>query len=170
MAPAAGTEKATFASIRGQVRDWLLEAGWKIEEKADKNVSWALICEPEGGAQHVHLYQSHVREDVVFVTGGIKPSPNHAAKLQKMDAKELGSLRWDLQFELLRMGIEFSVQGRTLDQIGLQRTVFWDEGMNRSSFWEGVGALLRGIVAVQWLIQRHLDEPIEATAQTVGPN
>jgi len=152
-----------------QARTWLEEMGWTVQEApAADGVAWRLQARNPAG-QSVAVIQQAARPDLVLLGGSVAPSGPHPEKLAALGAGKMRQFLWDLRFELLRQRYQFQIQGPGIKRVSLNRTLFWDEGVRRSQFVSAVEEIHHGVLTVQWMIQRLLDEsPPPEAVKVVG--
>ncbi len=157
-------------STSKQVRAWLEELGWTVDEQPPvEGLAWRLRARHAGGGQGVSAFQTSARPDQVHLTGAVAPDGPHPAKLGALPPAVMRNFLWDLRFELLRQRFQFSIQGPGVKRVLVRRSLYWDEGVARSQFVEAVEEIHRGVLTVQWMIQRLLDEsPPPETFKVVG--
>ncbi len=106
--------------------------------------------------------------DIIVLGGSVAPSGPHPQKLAALSPKVMRNFLWDLRFELLRQHYQFQIQGPGVKRVALNRTLYWDEGVSRSRFFSAVEEIHHGVLTVQWMIQRLLDEPAPEMVKVVG--
>ena len=159
MEDSVSNERAEVGAAQEQVRTWLEEIGWTVEDgPAEEGIAWRLRARNPAG-QSVAAVQQSSRPDVVLLGGSVAPSGPHPGKLAALDAKVMREFLWQLRFELLRQRYQFQIQGPGIQRVALKRALFWDEGVRRSQFVAAVEEIHHGVLTVQWMIQRLLDEP-----------
>lgn len=153
------TSKEGKAPAFGQARVWLEELGWTVEEcEPIKGLAWRLRARHAGG-QVVTVFQSTARPEQVHLSGAVAPAGPHPAKLAALPPAVMHNFLWDLRFELLRQRLQFNIESPGVKRVLVRRTLYWDEGVRRSGFVAAVEEIHRGVLTVQWMIQRLLDEP-----------
>lgn len=160
MQDSASTERNDMKEARGQVRSWLEELGWLVEDQpTDKGLAWRLKASHRSGGQRVVALQPSDRPDIVLLGGSVAPSGPHPQKLAALEPGVLREFLWDLRFELVRQHYQFRIEGPRVKRVAFNRTLYWDEGVKRSEFFRAVEEIHHGVLTVQWMIQRLLDEP-----------
>jgi hypothetical protein len=155
-------------AVRDQVRGWFEGLGWQVEDRpAEDGVAWRLRARHRGG-QSVAALQQEARPDLLLLGGSVAPSGPHPKKLAALSPKAMRVFLWELRFELLRQRYQFQIQGPGVQRVTLNRTLYWDEGIQRSQFFSAVEEIHHGVLTVQWMIQRLLDEPVPETVKVVG--
>ena len=169
MEDTASRERGGVNEVLEQAQAWLEEMGWTVQEApAGEGVAWRLRARNPAG-QSVAAIQQTARPDLVLLGGSVAPSGPHPDKLAALGAKKMREFLWDLRFELLRQRYQFQIQGPGIKRVTLNRTLFWDEGVRRSQFVSAVEEIHHGVLTVQWMIQRLLDEsPPPETVKVVG--
>ena len=153
------TERSGARTAREQVRSWLEELGWVVQDQpAVKGLAWRLSAKHRGGGQSLVALQPSDRPDIVVLGGSVVPGGPHPQQLAALDARVMRDFLWDLRFELLRQHYQFQIEGPGLKRVALNRTLYWDEGVRRSQFYRAVEEIHHGVLTVQWMIQRLLDE------------
>lgn len=157
-------------SVAAQVKDWLEELGWTVEEPPPmEGLVWRLAARHGGGGQSVNVFQTTSRSEQVHLTGAVAPAGPHPAKLAALPPAVMRNFLWDLRFELLRQRFQFNIQGPGVKRVLVRRSLYWDEGVSRSQFVAAVEEIHRGVLTIQWMIQRLLDEsPPPETFKVVG--
>lgn len=146
-------------AIREQVRTWLEDLGWKAEERlAEEGVAWRLHAQNPAG-QRVVAVQRSARPGLVILGGSVVPGGPHPEKLARLPRPVMRSFLWDLRFELLRQRYQFHIQGPGIRRVAFHRVLYWHEGVSQSRFAAAVEEIHCGVLTVQWMIQRLLDEP-----------
>lgn len=158
MSDSESTERADVGATQRQVRSWLEELGWTIEDRPlAEGLAWRLRAQ-HGGGQSLTVFQASARPDLVHLGGSVAPDGPHPAKLAALAPAAMQDFLWDLRFELLRQRYQFNIQGPGVKRVLLRRTLYWDEGVRRSEFFRAVEEIHHGVLTVQWMIQRLLDE------------
>lgn len=146
-------------SASGQARAWLEQLGWAVQESEPlEGLAWRLQARHAGG-QVVTVFQSTARPEQVHLSGAVAPAGPHPAKLAALPPAVMHNFLWDLRFELLRQRFQFNIQSPGVTRVLVRRTLYWDEDVRRSEFVAAVEEIHRGVLTVQWMIQRLLDEP-----------
>ena len=152
----AGTDSE---AVRGQVQAWFEEMGWKVETRTpEEGLAWRLHARNAAG-QRVVAVQRDGRPDTVLLGGSVAPGGPHPQKLAALAPAVMRQFLWDLRFELLRQHYQFRIQGPGIKRVAFNRVLYWDEGVRRSQFAKAIEEIHHGILTVQWMIQRLLDEP-----------
>lgn len=169
MKDSAATERDEVLAVREQVRTWFEGLGWAVEEgAAEKGMAWRLGAR-HGGGQSVGAIQRSDQPDILVLGGSVAPGGPHAQKLASLAPGLMRNFLWELRFELLRQRYQFQIQGPGIRRVALTRVLYWDEGVRRSQFFSAVEEIHHGVLTVQWMIQRLLDEPPPPeTVQVVG--
>ena len=153
------TDSGDVNEVRDQIQVWLEGMGWTVQAApAGEGVAWRLRARNPAG-QSVAVIQQPSRPDLVLLGGSVAPSGPHPEKLAALGAKVMREFLWDLRFELLRQRYQFQIRGPGIQRVTLNRTLYWDEGVSRSQFVAAVEEIHHGVLTVQWMIQRLLDEP-----------
>lgn len=159
MAESDSTTRTDSEAVRGQVQAWFEEMGWKVETRAaEEGLAWRLHAQNPAG-QRVVAVQREGRADTVLLGGSVVPGGPHPAKLAALAPAVMRDFLWDLRFELLRQHYQFQIQGPGLKRVAFNRIIYWDEGVRRSQFAKAIEEIHHGVLTVQWMIQRLLDEP-----------
>ena len=159
MGEAESTATSDPREVQEQIRSWFEEIGWTVEDRpVEEGVAWRLRARNRGG-QTVLALQGAARPDILLLGGSVAPSAPHEQKLAALPPKILRSFLWDLRFELLRRHYQFQIQGPGIRGVAFNRVLYWDEGIRRSQFVAAVEEIHHGVLTVQWMIQRLLDEP-----------
>ncbi len=153
------SKREAVAAVRRQVGSWFEEIGWRVEDRpAEEGISWRVRARNRGG-QSVVALQGVARPHILLLGGSVAPSGPHPEKLAALPAKVMRSFLWELRFELLRRRYQFQIQGPGIRRVAFNRALYWDEGVRRSQFIAAVEEIHHGVLTVQWMIQRLLDEP-----------
>lgn len=159
MSDSGTAERSDMEETRRQVGAWLEGLGWSVEDKpAAEGLAWRLRA-VHGGGQSVMAFQASGRPDLLHLGGSVAPDGPHPAKLAALPPAAMRSFLWDLRFELLRQRFQFNIEGPGVKRVVVRRTLYWDEGVRRSQFVAAVEEIHHGVLTVQWMIQRLLDEP-----------
>ena len=162
MQDSESTERGDVKAVREQVRSWFEELGWPVEDQPVKGLAWRLRAK-HGGGQSVTVFQMSSKLDLLHLGGSVAPDGAHPEKLAAIAPAVMQNFLWDLRFELLRQRFQFNIEGPG------GRSLYWDEGVSRSQFVAAVEEIHHGVLTVQWMIQRLLDEPPPPeTVQVVG--
>jgi hypothetical protein len=162
------SEDPRIGLARDRALSWLAALGWTVQQKSVPGTSWLLRAE-DGLGHHISVSQSAANPEVVAVGGAVQPSAEHATGLEALAATELNDFLWNMRFELLRMRVEFVIEGPGLKRIAVKKTLLWDNEMTRNRFLDSAQDVQRAIIAVVWLIRRRLEEPNPPEAG-FGPN
>jgi hypothetical protein len=156
--------------VREQLRAWFEQFGWTIEDRAaEEGQAWRLQARNRAGQRVVAVQQSD-RPDIVILGGSVVPGGPHAQKLAARAPAGMRGFLWELRFELLRQHYQFQIQGPGIKRVAFTRVIYWDEGVRRSQFANAVEEIHHGVLTVQWMIQRLLDEPPPPEpVRVVGP-
>lgn len=159
MEHADGNTPKEMQAARDQIRAWFEQIGWTVEDAAaGKGVAWRLQARNRAGHRIVAAQQAG-RPDIVILGGSVVPGGPHPQKLAALPPAVMRRFLWDLRFELLRQHHQFQIQGPDLERVAFNQVLYWDEGVRRSQFAAAVEKVHHGVITVQWMIQRLLDEP-----------
>ena len=171
METADSTVPSELEAVRDQVRAWFEQIGWAVESRAaEKELAWRLQAQNRAGHRVVAVQRSG-RPDIVLLGGSVVPGDSHAQKLTALAPAVMRGFLWELRFELLRQHYQFHIQGPGIERIAFNNVIYWDEGVRRSQFAKAVEEIHHGVLTVQWMIQRLLDEPPPPEpVRVVGPD
>lgn len=167
----AADETLAIEPLRTQVRFWLELLGWKVEERDAEGAAWVLLAD-DGVGHRLNIGQDASQPEVVLVSGAVALGEEHASKLVGLDPALREEMLWELRFELLRLGVDFQIQGQgaSLKGVAVRKMLFWGEDMTRARFHDAAKDVQRAVIATIWHIRRRLDVPGEPTDPGFGPH
>ena len=171
MSEAETTGSTASDAVRDQVRAWFEGMGWETDDReAEEGLAWRLRAQNRAG-QRIMAIQRSDQPDTVVLGGSVVPGGPHPQKLAALAPAVMRSFLWDLRFELLRQHYQFQIQGPGIKRVAFNRVIYWDEGVSRNQFAKAVEEIHHGVLTVQWMIQRLLDEsPPPEAVRVVGPD
>lgn len=157
-------QDARFAEIRHRVSDWLLAEGWGLTEITDRSEGAAWAIEGRDASQRVVIFgQGAKKPDVLVMQAPISVDETSRGRLAALGTKKNDELGWEIRFQLLEMGVQFSGLTVPPERFVLSSRLYTDD-LGRNSFFERLDRLQAAIMAALWRIRRVLAEPAPDSA------
>ncbi len=153
------TEDQRFAKVRHQISDWLLAEGWKLTDMSSKAEGAAWAIEGRDANKRVVVFGQGARKpDALVMQAPITIDEPSRARLAVLGSGKNEELGWEIRFQLVHMGIQFSGLTLPLERFVLISRVYVDD-LRRNGFFERLDRLQGAITATIWVIRRALAEP-----------
>lgn len=153
-----------FAEVKSKVTNWLLK-DWSVKQIANEQTAWAIAVKDNG--RQVLVAQPNQRPDVLLIQAQLRISEDHRAQMRGLDPSDRRELLWDIRFQLLGMGVEFTGLIDDPEHIILKKVLFWD-GVTRNDLASAMQQVLSANLAVIWMVQRKFGQPGEAALDIGG--
>jgi len=142
---------------RSRIQTWLMQEGWKIGEGQHPQASWIITASQDKGFTVVVAQPSNTR-DRVDIQAGVAIGDDHQKMIAAMDGKQRQKLFWDLRFDLLKMGVDFSGFDEPVKMLNVTQRMY-DDGLTKDRFLQRVNKIKNAQVAILWTINRTFDQP-----------
>ena len=139
-------------NLKSKVHNWLKEGGWKLQEVADPQFSWAFVVERTGFKLNVAQQEGKSDQCIVRITTNLVAAKSALAMLSQ---DEVDELIWQLRFEFARQEVEFEGVESPLEQVAISRTIYSD-GLTKNSFTDTLGKVLRAFMLLRLVLTRRL--------------
>jgi hypothetical protein len=144
---------------RSRIQNWLLQEGWKIADGQHPKASWIVTASQDKGFTLVVVQPASMR-DRIEIQAGVGIDESAQKLLAAMDAVQRRSLFWDLRFDLLRMGVDFSGFDDPPKQLNVTQRMY-DDGLTKDRFLQRVTKIKNAQIMIIWTINRAFDQPPE---------
>ena len=138
--------------MQAQISEWLGQDGWNAVETHSDETEWLLAAEDDRGRKIV-VGQVNGTADLIKIIATIDFSDDLTKQIQSRSDRD--ELIWDLRFDLLRAGLEFSGVEQPLESIDLVQDIHKDESFSRDRFLRRVDDVKRGVLIVTWTLERR---------------
>ena len=149
--------KSKSVDVEKKIRQWLLEEGWQLAPETRPDFRFVIIAD-DGSGKKLIISQHSQKPDRVVVEGAISVSDDHAKNIAALPPKKRQDFLWDLRFDLLATGVEFSGLGEPLQRISLVRPIFYD-ALTKDMFMQRVSEVRKALLLVLWKIAWLMQEP-----------
>ena len=158
-------EDTKTTSSRERLVSWLVAEGWQVTDAPAPGAAWRVRCEDAGG-RRLAVGQKEGRTDVIVLQAALSLSPQHSEAVGALDSTVRENLLWDLRFFLLQLSVDFAGIEHPLRHVTLNAHLYVEE-LTQNEFSQQVLRLRNGLLAVVWMLNRHLREPpASVTAST----
>jgi hypothetical protein len=139
---------------RTKVNTWLMEDGWSLRQESGVETIWAFVAEDRLQRKLV-VGQNKARGDQLIIQGAVAVDERTSDRITKLPDDERDGFLWDLRFELLRTGIEFSGVQIPLRRIEVTGRIFFD-ALTKDAFLQRASEVRKAIIIIQWMLARKL--------------
>ena len=161
-----GTEDKRLGEVRHQLSDWLLAEGWKLSDVSGKAQSTAWAIRGTDPHKRVVVFgQDAKKPDVLVMQAPITVDDSSRARLGALGPEKNAELGWEVRFQLLNMGVQFTNLTVPLERFALVLRMYTDD-LRRNEFFDRLDRLQNAIMASIWLIRRALSQPAPKDAST----
>lgn len=122
------------SSKRTRIQNWMLEAGWKINDAHAQGINTAWVV----GGTHasgigIGVAQPTSYPDMLAIEAGIGLSDEHHKALAAMDVPAREAFMAELKMRLIELGVEFNGEGDPLKLLRVSQFIY-DDGLTKDSF------------------------------------
>ena len=121
-------------SKRANVQNWMLEAGWKINDAHAQgiNTSWVVGGTHASGIG-IGVAQPTPYPDLLVIEVGITTDESARAALTAMGPAAVEALMVELKMGLIQLGVEFNGQGEPLQILRVSQFIY-NDGLTKDAF------------------------------------
>jgi|SRR6185369_318784 len=142
---------------RSRIQNWLMQEGWKIGEGQHPQASWIITASQDRGFTLVVAQPSNTR-DRIEIQAGVAIGDDHQKSIAALDAPQRQKLFWDLRFDLLKMGVDFSGFDDPVKLINVTQRMY-DDGLTKDRFLQRVTKIKNAQITILWTINRVFNQP-----------
>ena len=166
------TQDDRFAEVRHRISDLLLAEGWRLTDMTDKAEGAAWAIEGRDANKRVVIFgQGAQKPDALVMQAPITVDEASRARLAALGPEKNEELGWEVRFQLLEMGVQFTGLTLPLERFVLVSRVYVED-LGRNGFFDRLDRLQGAITVTLWRIRRALAEPApdSAGADELGIN
>lgn len=138
--------------MQAQISGWLEQDGWNPVESQSDESEW-LLSATDDRETKIAVGQVKGTKDLIKIVATIEFDDDPAKQLRSQSDRD--DLIWDLRFDLLRAGLDFSGVDHPLQSIHLVQDIHNDDSFNRDRFLRLVDDVKRGVLIVTWTLERR---------------
>ncbi len=159
MSAAENSSEDKFSAAKRQITEWLMAEDWKIQENPGGSESaWVIVAE-DHQKKKVAFGQFNKKPDFVFLQANLTIHPDLSLQISNLDPAKRDKILWEIRFQLLNMGgLKFSGVNPKLGNIRMNTRLYL-EGLTRNEFARTVGTIQDSVLAILWIIRKHLGQP-----------
>jgi len=143
--------------VKNNIQKWLLEEGYKIQSKPNKDALFQMIATGADGIK-ISVLQPVLKLDQIVIVTGVGLDETRQTALQAMENKERLDFLWELRFGLLNIGVSFGGISIPLKGIEMSYPIFYD-GLSKDAFMHKFFDIKRAVIFVLWTFDRKFGEP-----------
>jgi hypothetical protein len=146
-------------SKRERVQNWMLEAGWRINDAQAQGINTAWVV----GGTHpsgigIGVAQPKPYPDLLAIEAGITLDEKARKAFEAMDTKGSGALLVELRLRLLQLGVEFNGIGAPLQMLRVSQFIY-DDGLTKDAFLHRVQQVKDAAYFILMFLSYRLDQP-----------
>ena len=142
-----------IAARKARIKAWLEEDGWVVADTSPTGATWALSANDNRST--VVVGQRGDKPDQIFAQARVDIDSQSAERMASLAEDDRSALLWELRFELLRAGLQFSGISLPMERFQFYQRIFLED-LNRSTLLSLVSNLRRGRLLAQSTLERKL--------------
>lgn len=139
---------------RRKIEMYLQDLGYVFEQSPHPRAAWLLAVHHPADLK-AGILQTTDKPNQIIIDGSVSISKQQQRLFRELPQQERQSLVYAIRFKLLDMCLNFIGVDDPLTSITVGRIVFF-EGLTKTSFHENINAVIRGKLAIIWLVDQAL--------------